>query len=144
AFVRFSGDEASVSRAVMTAFREGAPELPVEAATIHAAREHAAENIGRLTQLVTFLCVIAVVLALIGIYGVVAFAVRCRTKEMGIRLALGARAPDIYRAVLGSNGRPVAIGLLLGLALSIAALTAFASLVRNEEFAVNVRDPWIF
>jgi len=52
----------------------------------------------------------AVSLALIGIYGVVAFAVSQRTKEMGIRLALGAQKRDIYQAILGTSGQPVGIG----------------------------------
>jgi predicted permease len=141
-FVRFAGDEASVSRAVTGAIREVAPELPVEAATIQAVREHTTESVGKTAQLVVFLCVIAVVLAVVSIYGVVAFAVSRRAKEMGIRLALGARSPDIYRAVLGSSGRPVVVGLLIGLAFSIAVFSAIAPLVRNAEITINVWDPF--
>jgi hypothetical protein len=141
-FVRFAGDEATVARAVTGAIREVAPELPVEAATIHAVREHTMESVGKTAQLVAFLCVIGVILAVASIYGVVAFAVNRRAKEMGIRLALGARSPDIYRAVLGSSGRPVVVGLLVGLALSIAVFSAIAPLARNAEIAINVLDPF--
>jgi predicted permease len=109
-FVRFAGDVATVTRVVTGAIREKAPELPVEATTLQAVREHSMESVRRMTQLMVFLCDIAVVLAIIGIYGVVAFAVRRRTNEMGIRIALGARSPDIYRAALGSSGRPMAWG----------------------------------
>jgi len=143
-FVRFASVEAVAARAVTTAIREVAPDLPVEAATIQAMREHNMETIGRLTQLVVFLCAIAVILAVVGIYGVVAFAVSRRAKEMGIRLALGARSQDIYRAVLGSSGRPVVVGLALGLSLSIAALSAIAPLLRHTNITVNVWDPFIY
>ena len=80
-------------------------------------------------------------LALIGIYGVVAFAVNQRTKEMGIRLALGAQKRDICLAILGTSGRPVAIGLLLGLAITVAAWLAMAPLLRNQEFSFDVAEP---
>jgi ABC-type antimicrobial peptide transport system permease subunit len=86
----------------------------------------------------------AVLLAVIGIYGVVAFAVSRRTKEMGIRIALGASSKDIYRAVLGASGRPIAIGLLIGLAISVATWSAVAPLLRDAEFIVNVLDPIIY
>jgi MacB-like periplasmic core domain/FtsX-like permease family len=86
-------------------------------------------------------CVIAVSLALIGIYGVVAFAVSQRTKEMGIRLALGATTKDIYQAILGTSSRPVALGLLLGLAITVATCSAIAQLLRGQEFSFDVAEP---
>jgi ABC-type antimicrobial peptide transport system permease subunit len=64
-----------------------------------------------------------------------------RTKEMGIRIALGAQSNDIFRAVLGSSGRHVIIGLLIGLAITVATWLAVIPLLRNVEFAVNVLDP---
>src|SRR5262245_23489887 len=143
-FVRFAGDAPTITRAVTAAIRENAPELPVEAATLQAVREHSMESVRKMTQLMVFLCAIAVGLALIGIYGVVAFAVSRRAKEMGIRLALGARSLDIYWAMLRSSGRPVVVGLLIGLALTVAAFTALAPLVQNEEIMVNTWDPFIF
>jgi predicted permease len=141
-FVRFVGDEATVTRAVTGAIREVEPELPVEAATIQAVREHTMESVGKAVRLIVFLCATAVILAVVSIYGVVAFAVSRRAKEMGIRLALGARPTDIYRAVLGSSGRPVVVGSLIGLALSVAAFSAIAPLARNAEITINVWDPF--
>ena len=63
------------------------------------------------------------------------------TKKMGIRIALGAHSKDIYRAVLRSSGRPVAIGLLIGLAITVAAWLAVAPLLSEVEFAVKALDP---
>jgi putative ABC transport system permease protein len=86
----------------------------------------------------------AVSLAVIGIYGVVAFAVSQRTKEMGIRLALGAEKKDIYHAILGTSGRPVAIGLLFGLAITVVTWAAMAPLLRNQEFSFNAAEPFAY
>lgn len=141
-FVRFAGDGALLARAITAAARELAPELVVEVRTIQAVREELMEGMWRHTQLIVLLCALAVMLAVIGIYGVVAFAVNQRTKEMGIRIALGAQRQDIYRAVLGSSGRPIAIGLLIGLGLTVATFSAVAPLLRDVVvFSVNVRDP---
>jgi ABC-type antimicrobial peptide transport system permease subunit len=142
--VLFSGDGASLARAITAAARELAPELVVRVRTIEARREELTEDIWRQTRLVVVLCAMAVILAVIGIYGVVAFAVSRRTKEMGIRIALGANSKDIYRAVLGASGRSIAIGLLVGLAISIATWLAVAPLLREVSFAVNVLDPVIY
>jgi len=76
--------------------------------------------------------------------GVVAFAVSQRTKEIGIRVALGARKQDIYKAILGTSGRPVAIGLVLGLGTTIAAWSALAQLLRAQEFSFDAREPFFY
>jgi predicted permease len=141
-FVRFSGDGAALARAVRIIIRDLAPEISIfRAVTIQGFREELMADLGRQTQLIVFLCAMAVILAVIGIYGVVAFAVSQRTREMGIRLALGAQKKDIYRAVLGSSGRPVAVGLLIGLALTVAAFSTLSPLLRDVRFTVNVHNP---
>jgi ABC-type antimicrobial peptide transport system permease subunit len=140
-FVRFSGDGTALAHAITAAVRELAPELVVDVRTIESRREELMEGLGRDMQFIVFLCAMAVILAVLGIYGVVAFAVSQRTKEMGIRLALGAQKKDIYRAVLGSSGRPIAIGLLIGLALTAALFPAVAPLIEDVDPTVNVRDP---
>jgi predicted permease len=140
-FVRFSGDEAALTRAIMGAVRELAPELSLEARTVHSVREETIERLWRYTQLIVLLCAMAILLAVMGIYGVVAFAVSRRTKELGIRIAFGAQKKDIYRAVLGSSGRPVVIGLLIGLALTVVAFSAVAPLTRTAVFTLNAQNP---
>ena len=143
AFVRFSGDGAALARVVTSTIRDIAPELTFWAApeTIQSFREELMESIWGTTQLIALLCAMAVTLALIGIYGVVAFAVSQRTKEMGIRLALGAQKRDIYQAILGTSGRPVGIGLLLGLVITVATWSVMAPLLRNQEFSFNSGEP---
>ncbi len=79
---------------------------------------------------------LALVLAAVGIYSVLAYAVRQRTREMGIRLALGAQGRDVLRMVLLDGLRPV----LLGLGIGLAAALALAQVVSALVYGVNAID----
>jgi putative ABC transport system permease protein len=79
----------------------------------------------------------ALVLAAIGIYGVMSYAARQRSREFGTRVALGARASDILWIVLGQGVTVIAIGLTVGLALTLLAVRAIRSLL----FSVREWDP---
>ena len=70
---------------------------------------------------------VAFLLAVIGIYGVLAWAVSQRVSEIGVRMALGARAADIGRMILRQGGRLVAIGLVVGVAGALALGRVLAS-----------------
>jgi len=80
---------------------------------------------------------LALVLGAIGVYGVVAFRVAGRRREVGIRLALGAEARDVRRLVVLQGLRPVAAGILVGLTGTLWVIRAAASLL----FGVGVYDP---
>ncbi len=82
----------------------------------------------------------ALFLATVGLYAVMAFSVRRRTREMGIRMALGARAEDLLRLVLRQGMTQAAIGLALGLLLALGLSRLLAIVL----FGVNPRDPAVF
>ncbi|HUS63503.1 MAG TPA: FtsX-like permease family protein, partial [Kofleriaceae bacterium] len=83
--------------------------------------------------------VMAVLAAGVGIYGVVAQSLAQRTREIGVRRSLGARAGDVHRLVLREGMRPVAVGLGIGLAVAYAAGRAAAGLL----FGVRPGDPLV-
>jgi putative ABC transport system permease protein len=82
----------------------------------------------------------ALLMAVIGLYGVVSYAVTQRTQEMGVRMALGAQATEIQRMVISQGLRLAGAGALVGLIVSLV----FSRLLRNELFHVNPFDPLTF
>jgi ABC-type antimicrobial peptide transport system permease subunit len=84
--------------------------------------------------------VLGLCLAIVGIYGTVSYAVVRRTREVGIRMALGARKGDVLNLVLWETGRPVLIGLLVGLSLGVAA----GRVLRALLFGMSTLDPVSF
>ena len=83
---------------------------------------------------------IALVLTAVGIYGVIAYAVRQRTQEIGIRMALGATRPRVMRLLLAQSLRPVGAGLVVGAVLALAAGRFVSSLL----YGVRATDPAAF
>ena len=83
---------------------------------------------------------LALVLASVGIYGVISFAVSQRTREIGVRMALGARPADVLRMVLKEGLKLVAVGVAVG----VAAALMLTRLLEGMVYGVRVRDPLIF
>ena len=83
---------------------------------------------------------LALILSSIGIYGVVSYLVGQKTREIGIRIALGAQRSDVLRLVLGDGAKMVAVGLAVGL----AAAFGLTRLMANMLFGVSTIDPLTF
>jgi putative ABC transport system permease protein len=83
---------------------------------------------------------LAIALAAAGLYGTMSYLVNQRTNEIGIRMALGARQPDVLRMVVGNGLALSAIGVALGLVASLTSTQVLASLV----FGVDSLDPLVF
>jgi putative ABC transport system permease protein len=90
-----------------------------------------------ITSLLTVLAGLAFVLATIGIYGIVSFATSQRTREIGVRVAIGGSARDILRLVFTEGAQRVAVGVLVGLAGSLAVTRVVAALL----YQVSPTDP---
>ena len=82
----------------------------------------------------------ALVLALIGIYGVMAFLVQTRTHEIGVRMALGATARDVFKLIVGRGMKLTVIGVVIGVAGAIAV----TRLLHGLLFNTSATDPFIF
>jgi predicted permease len=93
-----------------------------------------------ITRLLGFFSALALALAAIGLYGVIACSVTQRTQEIGIRMAVGAQRSDVLRLVLRSGLKLVAIGVALGLAGSLA----LTGLLQSLLFGVTAHDPLVF
>jgi putative ABC transport system permease protein len=92
------------------------------------------------TTLLSIFAGVALVLTIVGLYGVMSYAVAQRTNEIGIRLALGAQTRDVLSLVVKQGALLIAIGLVIGLIGAFAAMRVVQSLL----FGVTTKDPMTF
>ena len=139
--VRTTGDPGRLGPAAVRVIRQIDPLLPVSA--VRPLEEVFAESIARprLTAVaMSVFAIAALLLAALGVYGIVAYSVSQRSREFGIRVALGAQPGQIVRMVVGQNLRIVAFGLVAGLLAAIPA----TRLLRGLLFQVGPNDPLTF
>jgi predicted permease len=136
--VRSDGDPASLAPAVRTVVRGMDPNLPI--LSLRTMREVVTSAVAerRLQMILTAMfAAVALLLGSIGLYGVVSYAVTCRTREIGLRLALGSSRADVMRSVFAHGLPPVAAGLAVGVLAAVGAATALRSLL----FGIVPVDP---
>jgi putative ABC transport system permease protein len=138
--VKHAGSPAGVAAGLRTAVSGLDPDLPVF--DVRSMPERMAQSV--LTERLRMLLLggfgaLALLLAAVGLYGVLAYSVAQRSAEIGIRMALGSTATAIFRMVVGQGARLIGIGLALGLLGSIAVGRLIASML----YGVSPTDPLI-
>jgi putative ABC transport system permease protein len=116
------------------------PEIPVRTETMDMTMAGATATPRFRTVLLVVFAVVALLLAIAGVYGVMAYTVNQRVPEIGLRVALGASPSDVIQLVLREGALLVAIGLAVGAALSLAGGRFISGLL----FGVSARDPLVF
>jgi hypothetical protein len=139
--VRFQGDRGQVARGITDVLYDVGSVENSMPETLKSMMDLAASGFWAIAEMVLFLGVAAVGLAVVGVYGVAAFATGRRTKEFGIRMALGAVEADIVHLVLRTGAKPIAGGLIAGLCLALGASYGLAKLMKNAPFVLDTHDP---
>lgn len=140
-FVRTTGDAAAAAPLVRRVIREVDPQLALFGVEPLEDTVRGTLSQRRYTMLVlAAFAVAALVLAGIGVHGVLSYAVAQRTREIGVRVALGAHAGRVQALVLGDGARLIALGLGLGLLGALALSRVLGTLI----FGVTTRDPATF
>jgi putative ABC transport system permease protein len=140
-FLRFAGDAKALQSAAHDVLREMSPATGDVPITLEASDTIAASKFFVLVEMVGSLGVAALVLALVGVHGVVSFAVGRRTREIGVRMALGATRGDIVRLILSSGLAPIATGIGFGFVLIVPTAIALSRLFQYTPVPLRAGDP---
>jgi predicted permease len=139
--VRTADDPLSISIPVQKLIAELDPQLPVS--HVLTMQQIIEQSLGSATlgaSLVLGFAVMSLILASVGLYGVLSYLTIQRTGEIGIRMALGAQRGEVVRLMLGDGLRPAFYGLVLGLAASVGAVR----LIQSMLYGTKPLDPMIF
>ena len=137
---RTAGDPTSIAPTFSETIRALNPDVPVRTTTMTDALSYSVAAPRFRTLLVSAFAAVALLLAVAGVSGVIAYAVSRRTSEIGVRMAMGAAAGDILRLVMGEGLRLAAAGIAIGCAMAAAV----AQLLRGMMFGMGPADPLVF
>jgi predicted permease len=138
--VRSGSDFAALATSINAAARELDPELVVRVDRLEQNLEYWRGRSRITATLSSALSLLAFLLALVGVYGVVSYVVNRRRREVGIRLTLGATARDVQYLVIRQTLRPIAVGIVIGIAAAATASRALESVL----FGISPFDPIAF
>jgi predicted permease len=138
--VRTSMDPAQLVPQVRARMHELAPDMPVEFQTMTARIEDTAKDRRFAMMVLAGFASIALVLSAVGIYGVVSYSVAVRTREIGVRMALGATSSSVLQETVGRAAVTAGIGVIFGLLAGAAA----SGVLRGLLFGVAALDPTTF
>ena len=135
-----AADPLAIGATAAKQIRSRTPEVPVRVETMDMTMATATAAPRFRTVLLVVFAVVALLLAIAGVYGVMAYTVNQRVPEIGLRVALGASPSDVIGLVLREGALLIVIGLIAGAALSFAG----ARLISGLLFGVSARDPMVF
>jgi predicted permease len=139
--VRASGDPATIAAAVREQIRQSDPTLPVfQVRTMEDLRQFSFWRFKLFGWMFSAFGAVALLLASIGVYGVLSYSVSQRTQEIGVRVALGADRRDVLRLVVGQGARLAAVGVVVGI-VGALGVTQF---VKTLLYNVTPSDPLSF
>jgi putative ABC transport system permease protein len=139
--LRTAADPLTISVPVQKLIAELDPQLPVsDVLTMQQIIERSLGNASLSASLVFGFAVLSLMLASVGLYGVLSYLMTQRTGEIGIRMALGARREQVVRLMLGDGLRPVLYGLVLGLVVSAGTVR----LIQSMLYGTRPLDPAVF
>jgi hypothetical protein len=142
--VRFDSGTVTGGAAVRAVIHQTYPDMMPMARSLQGWINEITETLWNIVALIVVLGLVATTLATTGIYGAVSFAVSQRTRELGIRVALGATRLDIVRSVLVSGGKPVVHGLIAGLWLSVATAAGLRQSVQDSPLRLDTSNPLLY
>jgi len=143
-YVRFRGNSKPLEKAIRDAVRVLDSTQVVAPETIWEGLESNAEQAMSLARIVLAMASIALLMAVIGVYGVLSFAVNQRSREFGIKMVLGADRCTIFRSVILRAAKSIAMGLLFGVALAEPAMLLFIHLLARSPLPVHSVDVTVF
>ena len=139
--LRAAGDPASLAASLRAALAALDPDVrATQVATVAELAALALRQPRFQVTLVGTFAAVALLLGAVGIFGVVSFATARRTRELGVRMALGARGADLQRLVVGETLRTVGVGIVIGVVGAIAGARVLRALV----YGVSATDPLTF
>jgi ABC-type antimicrobial peptide transport system permease subunit len=139
--IRTSGSPRALLASLTDIARDLDPALPIARAQTMEERIHRTVNLRRaVVSMLGVLGTLTLLLASVAIYGVAAHSVAMRTREVGIRISLGARARDVLLMIVRENLSLSLFGVAIGLGISAAGAAMLASYL----FGVTAVDPWTF
>jgi putative ABC transport system permease protein len=139
--LRTQADPAALSSGMREAVRSVDPDLPIaKISTLDALVDESMAQPRFAMLLLASFAALALALACVGMYGVISYSVAQRTREIGVRMALGARSTDIFRMILGQGGRLA----LLGIAMGVLAALGVAQLMKAFLYGVEATDALTF
>jgi putative ABC transport system permease protein len=139
--IHTGADPLSLARSVVETFAALDPSIPV--GKVRSMEQVLVRSLALRSFMMTLLSLfasLALVLACVGVYGVISYVVSQRTREIGVRVALGARPSDVLRLILSEGMRLIIFGALLG----IAAALGLTRLMADMLYGVSPTDPLIF